>query len=356
MKIKCNSTIKMIIVCFIFIAFQGQLKATLDLEKMAQSFVLETKQLEIPDFPEAFNPSITRWRGSLLLSFRVLIDPSDLWLSKIGLVWLDEDFNPVGTPQLLNTRVKNSNIPTRSEDARIFTVGDRLFVTYNDNEERKHAGVRRIYQAEIEFNGEEFHVVSTEPFLKYDGESPKLWEKNWTPFECNGEAFFTYSFSPHLIFRPCSETKCCQTKGASAGAFRWDWGSIKGGTPSLLVGDEYLGFFHSWKIVNTVQSGDEPLAHYFMGAYTFSPQAPYEITKISPTPIIGKDFYTDPDIYKKIYKHVIFPGGYVHDENYIWVVYGREDCQAWVVKLDKKSLFRSLVPVRSYYEYIPQST
>ena len=38
---------------------------------MQQDFVLEMKQIAIPGYSCAFNPSIIRWQGSPLLSFRI---------------------------------------------------------------------------------------------------------------------------------------------------------------------------------------------------------------------------------------------------------------------------------------------
>jgi predicted GH43/DUF377 family glycosyl hydrolase len=343
----------LLIFTILFHPFMCPLSAGLDLEAKAQSFVLETKKIEIPGYPEAFNPSIVRWKGNLLMCFRVLTNPLDLWVSKIGLIWLDENYNPLGIPQLLDTRVSSPLIPSRSEDARLFTVGDRLFITYNDNEEIRHGATRRIYYAELDYDGALFHEKNREPLLMYEGENKKIWEKNWVPFDYKSTMLFIYSLTPHLILCPVVGSKKCETFASTEGIFDWPWGTMRGGTPALLIENEYLSFFHSCKIVKTKQSNDKALHHYFMGAYTFSSDPPFNVTRISPEPIIGKDFYSDSLIYKKIHKHVVFPGGYVMDKHHIWLVYGREDCQVWVVKLEKEGLFRSLIPVRTFYEYVP---
>lgn len=47
----------------------GSLPPDVDLEKMAQDYVLEVKQLYIPDYPTACNASIVRWQDKLILSF-----------------------------------------------------------------------------------------------------------------------------------------------------------------------------------------------------------------------------------------------------------------------------------------------
>lgn len=87
-----------------------------------------------------------------------------------------------------------------------------------------------------------------------------------------------------------------------------------------------------------------------MGAYTFKAEPPFDITGISPEPIIGKDFYHGPEY--KTWKPllVVFPGGFVYDNDNIWVCYGKQDHEIWIVKLDRKGLFNSLTPVETIPE------
>lgn len=54
----------------VFIAFKAiSLESLVNLEDNAQDFVLETKRIEIPGYPNAFNPSIVRWRGGGITEF-----------------------------------------------------------------------------------------------------------------------------------------------------------------------------------------------------------------------------------------------------------------------------------------------
>jgi predicted GH43/DUF377 family glycosyl hydrolase len=309
-------------------------------EKMTQSFVLETKRIKIPRYPNAFNPSITRWRGKLLMSFR-FTDLWNLWRSKIGLVWLDENFDPVGKPQLLNTRVNNPYIPSRTEDARLVTIGDRLFVIYNDSEDPKDSpDFRKMFLCEILFDGESFSAKDPEGLKHYEGEAGQ-WEKNWVPFDYHGSLLLAYSINPHLVFKPERGTEKCSTISSSSCKMTWDWGTIRGGTPALLLDNEYLAFFHSSKPLKSHESGLKEMYHYFMGAYKFKREPPFNITKISSKPIIGKGFYKGPHLEKR----VVFPGGFVFDEKYFWVIYGRDDSEVWIVKLDRNRLLQSLVSV-----------
>ena len=57
------------------LSFELSLFAIYDLEERSQEFVLEIKKIEIPNHPHSFNPSIVRWRGALLMSFREIPFP-----------------------------------------------------------------------------------------------------------------------------------------------------------------------------------------------------------------------------------------------------------------------------------------
>src|ERR1700722_11073306 len=89
------------IVLFFIFSFLTPLHALIDLEGMAMDYILETKKVDIPEYPYAFNASIIRWKGSLLMSFRIIPNPLFSFHSRMGLVWLNEDFSPKGPSQLL---------------------------------------------------------------------------------------------------------------------------------------------------------------------------------------------------------------------------------------------------------------
>ncbi len=323
-----------------------QLDKLIDLETMAQDFVLETKQIRIEGYPDAFNPSIIRFQGSLLLTFRTY-NPATRATNQIGLIWLDEEFNPKGNPQFLDIRTMDPYCYSKRQDPRLISIANRLFVVYNNVLQTGHEReIRRMLFAEVQFDGTNFYAVKSDCFIWFEGEKWDRSEKNWVPFEYNGEFLLSYSLLPHRIFRPLFGQSECQTVASSFGKIKWDWGVLRGGTPALIGDDgEYLAFFHCSKSMATLHSKGLNIPHYFMGAYTFSPYPPFEITRMSPRPIIGKNFYHGPAY--KTWKplHVVFPGGFVTDDRYVWVVYGRQDHELWVAKLDKQGLYKSLVPV-----------
>lgn len=317
-----------------------------NLEEMIQDFVIATRKLEIPGYPHAFNPSIIHWRGQLLLSFRIIPDRKQSFNAEIGLVFLNDDFSIRSEPQLLSLRDEYSSSPCRAEDARLVSIGDKLYMVYDDNVDRKVTkGGFRVFVAELHYDGEHFIPEPIECLNCFEGESRERREKAWVPFNYKGQLLLAYSLVPHLIFHPhLNGTGRCTTIANTTSAIDWNWGELRGGTPALLVNGQYLSFFHSSIEMETIHSEGKTMAHYFMGAYTFSPRPPFPITAISPEPIIGKNFYTGAK-YKPYWKPVrcVFPCGYIHNDKYIWIVYGRDDHEAWVVTLDKVKFLRSLV-------------
>lgn len=325
------------------------LEALIDLEDLQQEFVLETKRINIPGYPHAFNPTIIRYQGSLLLGFRDIPDPKVPFNSVLGVMWLDENFNPASQPQLLNTRQFGDLVPSRAEDARLLLVGDDLYAVYSDNSESKISkGGFRVYLAKVVLKDQLFTLENIECLSHFEGESQQRREKNWVPFDYKGHLLLAYSLQPHLIFRPVLGKGKCEKFSLTNNEIEWNWGDLRGGTPGIIDGDHYLSFFHTCKQMESVQSGGRNILHYFMGAYTFASKPPFEILSSSHEPIFAKGFYQGK-IYKPYWHPIqaIFPCGFVFDENYIWVVYGRQDHESWVVKLDKSKLLQSLLPVKT---------
>jgi predicted GH43/DUF377 family glycosyl hydrolase len=317
-----------------------------DLETLAQDFVLDVKRIEIPGYPGSFNPTITRWNGELLLCFRIRT-PYTGETNKIGLNWLDEDFNLIGETKILDIRTKERRTPTKEQDPRLIVVEGKLYIIYSNTLDITERETRRMFLGEVQYDGDNFFVENPECMTYFENEKTQRWEKNWVPFDHNGQLHLAYTLIPHRILYPVLGTEECETVASSWGSLTWNWGQMRGGTPALKIDDQYLAFFHSSKNMQTVHSEGKNIAHYFMGAYTFSAEPPFVLTAISPEPIVGKKFYNGPAY--KTWKplRVVFPSGYVHDDKHIWVTYGRQDFEIWVVKIDKKGLLESLVPVTS---------
>lgn len=334
------------------VSIQGScLAPDFDLESMAQDYVLETRKIEVPGYPLAFNPAIVRWQGKLLMSFRHLPDPKNTFTSEMGIVLLNERFEALNEPQLLQFRDESAIVPSRAEDLCFIVLRERLFIIYDDNEELKISkGGFRMYVAELLYDGDHFIVGDIECLRHYEGESRNIREKSWVPFVYQDQLLLAYSLLPHKILKPRLDgSGICDTVCCSQSQISWDYGILRGGTPACMERGQYFSFFHSSIDMATAHSRNKTEAHYFIGACTFEKEPPFTITAVTPTPIIGKNFYKGI-LYKPYWKpvHCVFPRGYISNDRFFWVAYGRDDHECWIMKLDKKKVFESLVPVTKY--------
>ncbi|MES2504619.1 MAG: hypothetical protein V4534_07060 [Myxococcota bacterium] len=334
--------------------------------EMLSDFVKETKQIEVPGFPDAFNPSIVRWHGALLMSFRTghyelasdceedsflmsfrFRSGADLSTNNIGLVFLNPQFKPVGPVQVLNISYKDSSIEARQQDPRLISIDGKIYMAYsNIIAGKEQPEIRRMFVAELIHNGREFEVSPPVCLASFEGQNEQRWQKNWVPFEHLKTLKMAYSIEPHLILEPNITTGDCQTVAKTKiEKLEWDWGVLRGGTPAMRIGSEYLAFFHSSKEMKTAHSDGKKIQHYFAGAYTFDKDPPFRVIRVSKQPIVGRNFYEGLE--HKTWKpvRVVFPGGFVADEKHIWMFYGRQDHEIWVAKLDKHELYQSMQSV-----------
>lgn len=345
-----TTTMKLVANCFLLLSITLISKEIgqnlVNLEEYSNTMVISTKRIILPQFPHAFNPSLVRWNNRLLLSFRVIPDSKQPFTSLIGLTWLNENFDPIGTPHILPLRSMESPAPSRAEDGRLLVVNNTLLLMYSDNDEELLSKKFRMFCAELEYNGASFIIKNTHCLATFDGEQSNRREKNWVPFDYRNSLLLAYSLHPHKIFYPLFAHAHAALYVTSDNSLAWSWGEPRGGTPALLDHDTYLAFFHSSKKVATVHSQGKEMMHYVMGAYTFSREYPFKIQKISPEPIVAQGFY-EGEIYKPYWGSVrcVFPCGFIMNEEFLWIAYGRQDHEMWIAKLDKKKLYDSLIPV-----------
>lgn len=313
------------------------------LNSLKKNIVVSTKKINLDEFPEAFNPSIIKADFGYLLTFRYCpLKPHDVF-SYVGIVRLDHDFNVISVPQLIDTRFGNHDVPAQSEDARIFSCNGQLYIIYNDNPKVTMPTIhdrRDLYIAELH-ESEGYYFLSHPLKLKHEDKYSKvLWQKNWVPFESNGSLYLSYSIYGHEVLKANLETGICSPVHHTTMNFQWHFGSLRGGTPALLINGKYYSFFHSSMLMTSYASRGKEMIHYLMGAYTFSKDPPYEILEITPAPIEGKGFYTRSDCDKR----VIFPCGYVDGGDVFYVTYGKDDREMWIATIDKLNLAKCMVP------------
>lgn len=308
---------------------------------LSKNIVTTTKRIYFPNYPGAHNPSIVEYEDGYLMTFRNFPDRyGQCWISTIGIVRLNKSFDPISQPEFLDTRFADKRTPSQSEDARIISYNGKLYVIYNDNMEVTRPSTwdrRDMYIAEILRVNDHF-VLSTPLKLchlnKYHG---VLWQKNWNPFVWNDMLLLSYTLNPHEVVFPDLNTGVCQPVYETRKGIQWNLGPLRGSGQALLVDGEYLGFFHSGTVTDSPVGHN--MWHYFMGAYTFSADPPFEFTKISTVPIDAPGFY-----WKSGYdKRVIYPGGFVVSGSTIYLAYGKDDCEMWIATIDLKALKNSMV-------------
>jgi predicted GH43/DUF377 family glycosyl hydrolase len=317
-----------------------------DFEELAfdQKIVLETKRIKFEDFPDSFNPSILKVADGIIMCFRYLPDRySNPWLSFIGVVLLNDSFEPISNPQLISTRTKTSKTQSQSEDARLFSYRGRIFLIYNDNMEVNNTDYtdRRDMHI-VELNVHQNVFTASAPLrLLHQEKIHHLVQKNWVPFEWDKKLLISYSVNPHEILYANLINGACYHCYETQASLEWELGTLRESTPAQVVDGEYLAFFHSGTPLTSFASWGWNLWHYFMGAYTFSASPPFEITRFTPLPIVAEGFYTQSNHEKR----VIFPGGFIVMDPYIYVAYGKDDHEIWIAKLDKKELQLALKAV-----------
>ncbi len=328
------------ILCSVTLAQEGDPRTAKPKDQLVQA----SKRIILKNFPGAFNPSLIKIDRGLLLSFRYSPDPLQPWISYIGVVLLNDDLQQIGEPELLKTRAAFSYTHSQAEDARLFVYKGKLHILYNDNLDTTNPSSlqrRDMFMAKLTYAKGRYALSAPVKIFHHTKYAKVFWQKNWVPFEWNDTLLFSYMLNPHEVLYPDFEDGTCVTISESADPLKWNWGTLRGGTPALLVDGEYLAFFHSSMQAISAASEGNMMLHYYMGAYAFSANPPFEIKRISSAPIIGKGFYTVSSCEKR----VIFPGGFVIKGSSIYVAYGKDDCEMWIATISKDKLKKSMQSV-----------
>lgn len=332
-----------------------------DLEIYLPDCILETRRILIPQAPYAFNPSFIKYDNNYLMCYRQVQvsscssqESSTAEISFLEIIWLDENFNVISEPYPISLDHPDKTCPVFiAEDGRLISLNGRIYLVYSGIKEREmtERGFR-VYVAELGWDGNGFFVISNECLSDFEYQNSEKREKNWVPFIYKNELYLAYSIYPHRILKPLLDgSGRCETITSSIPSIIWEWGELRGGTPAVPLSEElYLAFFHSSIPLTTIHSSGECVLHYFMGAYLFAAEPPFEIKQISPEPLIGKNFYHGT-IYEPYWKpvRVVFPGGIIVDKEYIWIAYGRQDHETWIAKILKSELLDLLINVSTIY-------
>jgi hypothetical protein len=320
--------------------------------------LIKERQVRINDLPYqhiALNPSMVKYHGQTIMIYRRDLKPDWLALeTKLAMVVLDDEFQPIQPSQLLDTRVFAS-AHHAAEDPRLFVYRDELYVLFNQTPDGSSYGIRRIYLGKIhvDYNrieGFQFEIAGFSLVDVPGGNQPGRDEKNWVPLIGKDSIRIAYNANPPQVYR-LSETMLdklsrhevisleAELYAAEGATQLWRYGEIRGGTPAVQNDDgDYLAFFHAYLYGNL--RNNTYRRNYFMGLYAFEGQAPYAVKAITKEPLLPPS-YTAPQ-YKDL---IIFPGGFFIDGDVVHVTYGICDEAVYVADFDKHKLFALMTPV-----------
>lgn len=314
--------------------------------KGKNSVIVDIKQIKIDGYPNAFNPSIIKTEKGILLIFRNQPFSKEPFISETGYVWLNDALEPMTSPKLISTRKPGDPTPQQSEDFRIFSLSNELYLIYNDNVETTNPPDRRdMFIAKLtDSNGTLVAETPKKIIHREKHESVKM-QKNWQPFDWEGILLVAYSIDPHEILLPDLDSGICTPAFETTGETEWHWGKLRGGAPAHRFDDHYLAFFHSPIPIVSETTGGRQLMHYFMGAYTFSAEPPFNLTSISPYPIFTDNFFSASPLGIRC----IYPGGFFVQGDYVYLACGKDDHEVWIVVIDKNKLYQTLRPIKQTY-------
>lgn len=292
-----------------------------------------------------FNPGLVERDDGLWLMVRrsVFEHALDFGKNNIWACKLNPDMTPHGGKFLT---FPNSDHREQFEDARCIKFGNRVFVAacnfiwwgdgswtgahqviadfaidYNDPEQ-DWAGLNR-YDLEIEGNGRSLQERTRH-------------QKNWCPFIHEGRLHIHYSTKPWTIIAFNQRNMADMTTHKQPEGVEWAYGTMRGGTPPVLIDDLFWTFNHS----SLPWTGR--YRKYFMGAVAFEAKPPFKPIYYTPEPLLAgsqKDYWTDR---KPL---VVFPGGSVYHDGMWTIVYGINDLRCGYVKMPHSDLIKLCKPV-----------
>jgi predicted GH43/DUF377 family glycosyl hydrolase len=317
--------------------------------------IVSTKYL----FPFS-NPSIVLYKSEYVISWRNTPHSFRIvWLPSSKLSYSNIETNLEQLSQLDFAALPQLTLA--GEDPRLFVSESnntmKLMVVYATRYPRKLPEIRMSYTM-LTFTGETISHGSVKTF-NYEAERGREDQKNWSPFNYAGRVYYISSGQPHRITAQADTTelsldivKARTVSTSKVGGLErfWKHGEIRGGSPAVLLNGSYITFFHSSVI--PPETGDV-LRTYVFGAYLFEKDPPFAIKAMTKHPIIHESMYTGPwtNLPQSYYHidYVAFPMSILlsEDQKSIHLIYGHQDVNGWVAKIDVTLLLESMTRVNT---------
>lgn len=277
-----------------------------------------------------FNCSFIKYNGKTYFVYRMEAKPFCVNI-RLGICLLDKSYQPIKDSNVLldlhsdlRGYAKNYHV----EDPRLFIYQDELYLSYCDG-----------YQmAQAKINPDTLQASESFYIRKPDAGRT---EKNWTFFEYDNTLYSVYDTQAQEIFEMNGRDWQPKFKNAFP---EWQYGYARGGTSPILVGDEYISFFHSSILVRHKGSN---VKQYYMGCYAFEAKPPFKVTRMSKEPIISGEVISTsiPRLNNGIF--VVFPSGVIRNEDSYDVSFGYNDLECRVVNVTDKFLHENMVALNA---------
>lgn len=211
------------------------------------------------DHQRRFNPGLLDWGGRLLLAYRMLSRNTDG--GGICITELNRTDYSAGASQELELPGWGPERPSFFEDPRLFQMGGKLFLSYALASYFPHAS---CVQKLVELDPLTYKVAREIDLSWIGGNTgaPGQREKNWTFFEDGGRMKCVYSLSPHVVYDVQNHNRHFSNI-SHVGGWSQKYGTPRGGTPPVQVGNVWYSFFHS------CVKHKERRRRYFAGVYAF---------------------------------------------------------------------------------------
>lgn len=303
---------------------------------MKPSIFKQTEAYQVPAdtlqaSPRHWNPGLLRYKDQLWLAYRHHRRDANQRCG-ICIVALDEKFHPTDKSQFL--RFNAATGTEHHEDCRLFMFRGKPHISYTEMRGYRpgidYTCVVKYARLALTQRGkwkveEEFHP-------QYGMNAGFAKEKNWVFFERNDRLFCIYATQPEHIVLEIDGNEVLKTKYVTPGPV-WHWGSIRGGTPPIWIGDRWLAVFHS-----SVPSEVAPhYVRYYGAAYTFEADAPFRIMEVSEVPTFAGSeedgHQVDPRYVEGWKPYVVFPCGLVQEpDGKLLVAMGVNDWQCVIAR------------------------
>lgn len=283
---------------------------------------------------ERFNAAIIEWKGEVLMSYRAYSPEHGRTVVAISV--MDENWK--ATDKKILT-LPGKGTKQVCEDARLFEHNGSLYCSYTEIDHsintKWHATMRLV---ELDDNLE---VKKYIPLTFGKNRDYAGIEKNWTFFSHNDKLKFIYDISSMHVCE--MHPKSGQVKNQWEGdKVYYEHGLLRGGSsPTKYTPHEMISFYHT--------STDFPWLErrYGLGVFTFSPNEPHNMNRISKEPLLmgsrNNDFCGSGN------GKCIFPCGHIIRGDKIFVSAGVNDTYNVILEFSKEEIENNLVYASEFH-------